>query len=34
MVKWEGYAKFHLCYIKDEDFMNERIIQNACRTPS
>ena len=31
---WEVYAKFHLCSIKDKDFMNERIIQNVGRTPS
>ena len=28
------FAKFHLCFMKNEYFMNERIIQNGCRTPS
>ena len=31
---WEVVTIIHFCFMKDEDFMNYRIIQNGCRTPS
>ena len=33
-LNWEVFAKFHLCFMRNEDFMNEINIQNGYRTPS